>query len=289
MKKAIALSVALTTSLTLLPTAHAASPHVQAVVTSQGKELTNQIKASENYLKQYKKDETANAYTKFRTKRFVSVIESAKAILVKDPSNKKSTFGNVLAELQTRTLHFMSEMDASHTLTAKIKEMKAAIAKKKFSSKQTKQINALIKKGESMLASADTIYFDLNDLTAKLNEFTTPRKELITAATKKASLKKQTLTSITTHYTYMSVDYGTSFKGLALPTTVDLVLDNKKEVPATVVWNKKDYNAKELGFQIITGEVTLPASLKDKVTIPKVFKLKNGKLRAVFQVQVRVG
>ncbi|EIT84277.1 hypothetical protein A374_15863 [Fictibacillus macauensis ZFHKF-1] len=291
MKKTIALSLALTTSLAMFTTAQAATPTTTkaavAAPSSAATKLENQLKAANSYLKSYSKEEVANVFAKESTKRFVATITAAKTALKKDPANHEGKLGTVLRELENRTLRFTRDMSASQQLTATLKEINAGLKKKSYSKRTTTELKALVKKAEQLLKSDATFYTDLNDVRNQLTEVAHPHKNVAQiVSSKKPALKKQEITAISTHYTFKSVDYGTSFTKLALPKTVWIVLKNKKEVPATVVWNKKEYDPKVVGFQTIEGEVTLPASLKDKVTVPKAMKAKNGKLRAVFLVQV---
>lgn len=56
-----------------------------------------------------------------------------------------------------------------------------------------------------------------------------------------------------------SVDFGTSFERLSLPTQVEITLTDGTSLECNVVWNTNSYNRHRAGIQQLVGELELPA------------------------------
>lgn len=63
----------------------------------------------------------------------------------------------------------------------------------------------------------------------------------------------------------ISVQVGTTFESLSLPTSVSIILNNSKTINAGVTWAKGKYNESATGTYALTGTLSVPAG----ITVPK--------------------
>ncbi|HKL76244.1 MAG TPA: SUMF1/EgtB/PvdO family nonheme iron enzyme [Halanaerobiales bacterium] len=110
--------------------------------------------------------------------------------------------------------------------------------------------------------NSDEVVYDKKD--DKYNLLMNSDKEIIAVFTDIGNTDFKIITAIE-ELEEITVEYGTLFKDLNLPETVEVTLDDDSKENISVTWSEDDYNSKKVQKQSITGELT---DLPNNITNP---------------------